>query len=139
MLDDAPYDDEPLLYDERLLVEEAWQAYLRGQAFVLDEVQGRLGPGPAAATRSDPWSAVVTPSAQAGLARVDPSTRRRIVAATQRMLTARRCRLRKLSNPGPPTWRLSDGGWQVIFSREATSREIVLLRVRQLRPTAMTV
>lgn len=67
------------------------------------------------------WS----PRAQKDLARLDPPTQERIIAAVLRYAAAERGDVRRLSNVEPAEWRLRTGDWRVRFRLETAALQVL--------------
>jgi mRNA interferase RelE/StbE len=80
---------------------------------------------------ADAWRVVVTPHAERDLKKLDAGTRRRILAAVEALAEGDELSdVRKLKGVDEPTWRLRVGSWRVLFGRDSTRRELVVLAVR---------
>ena len=78
-----------------------------------------------------PWRLELTPRAERDLERVDERIRRRIVDALERLTTdPPKGDIRKLGGT-EDEYRLRVGDWRVRFRRDAASRTVVILMVRQ--------
>lgn len=134
----APADAEPLPYEERILVESAWQSYRQGDVVPLEGAQASAQRSVSVREASG-WDAVAARSAHDELGQMEVAIRRQMLAGLRRLLTGRRSNVHRYPDLEPPTWTLHDGSWQLIFRCSRQEREIVVLRARQLRSAAMTV
>lgn len=120
-----------------MIIEAAWHSYQEGNVAPLEEAV--QPPHSDNAARSGRWAPVATPSAHRDLHQLETTIRRQMLAGLRRLLTGRRSNVQRYPDLEPPTWTLHDGSWQLVLRCSRQEREIVVLRVRQLRSASMTV
>lgn len=77
-----------------------------------------------------PWKVTFTPTALKELSKCSDDTRKAIGKAIRRFCTSGDGDIKKLQDKNPPTWRLRVGNWRVLFHKDAQSRTIVVVAIR---------
>lgn len=78
---------------------------------------------------TDAWRVELTPAARRDLRRLDPPVRQRIIAALDALVSESLMGDVKRLTGQPPEWRLRVGDWRVRFTRDASARAVIVLRV----------